>query len=257
GYGILQPRVEISIQSVERSRLAAICSGDAGFDIYTRAISNVYQDLFGEGSFTGKGIYDVTTFQQVFDHRFPCDAILSHDMIEGEYARTGLVSDIEVIDDYPTHISAYSRRKHRWVRGDWQIFFWLLPRVPDGSGKLVRNPLGIISRWKILDNLRRSLTDVATCVALLAGWLFFPAHALPWTVAVLSLVALPVVFQWVGSIIRNPGSLFRTVSWKQLTNDIAAGSATLFFFLAGALHQSLVALDGIVRTIVRMTLTRE
>ncbi|HKF26428.1 MAG TPA: hypothetical protein VKB24_10635, partial [Candidatus Acidoferrum sp.] len=121
GYGILQPRVGVSIHSANRSRLASLFSGDSTFDVYTRAVSDVYQDLFGEGSFTGKGIYEIEVFQQVLEQRFPSNAILSHDMIEGAYARAGLLSDVEVIDDYPSRIAAYSKRKHRWVRGDWQI----------------------------------------------------------------------------------------------------------------------------------------
>ena len=146
GYGILQPRMGISVQSAARSRLAALYSGQTGFDIYTRATSDVYQDLFGEGIFTGKGIYEVDTFQQVLDLRFPCNAVLSHDLLEGSYTRAGLLSDVEVIDDYPSHVSAYSRRKHRWVRGDWQIIRWLLPQVPDRAGNMVHNPLNSISR---------------------------------------------------------------------------------------------------------------
>ena len=141
GYAILQPRVGISFKARNKSLLAAICSGDTGFDIYTGAISDVYQDLFGEAIYTGKGIYEVAVFQQVVEHRFPCNLILSHDLIEGAHARTGLISDVEVIDDYPSHVSAYSRRKHRWIRGDWQILLWLLPWVPDASGHFVRNPL--------------------------------------------------------------------------------------------------------------------
>src|SRR5580704_9579482 len=129
GYGILQPRVDISVRSARRSRFASFLSGDTGYDMYTRAVSDVYQDLFGAGIFTGKGIYEVRTFQNVLEHRFPNNAILSHDLIEGEYARTGLVSDIEVVDDYPSHLSAFTRRKHRWMRGDWQIVFALLPFV--------------------------------------------------------------------------------------------------------------------------------
>ncbi len=113
------------MQSAARSRLAAIYSGQTGFDIYTRAISDVYQDLYGEGIFTGKGIYEVRTLHRVLDHRFPRNSLLSHDLIEGAYARAGLVSDVEVIDDYPSHYSAYTRRKHRWLRGDWQIVEWL------------------------------------------------------------------------------------------------------------------------------------
>ncbi len=123
--------VAISMKAASRSRLAAIFSGDSGFDIYTRAVSDVYQDLFGAGIYTGKGIYEVETFQTLLEHRFPCNAILSHDLIEGAHARAGFISDVEVVDDYPSHVSAYSRRKHRWVRGDWQIILWLFPRVPD------------------------------------------------------------------------------------------------------------------------------
>ncbi len=137
GYGILQPRVGVSVSSASRSRLASLYSGETGFDIYTRAVSDVYQDLFGEGSFAGKGIYEVSILHEVLDRRFPRNALLSHDLIEGSYARAGLVTDIEIIDDYPSHYSAHTRRKHRWVRGDWQIAQWLFGRVPDESGKFV------------------------------------------------------------------------------------------------------------------------
>ena len=125
GYGILQPRVGVSVHSASQSRMANIYSGQTGFDIYTRAISDVYQDLYAEGSFTGKGIYEVATLHAVLEKRFPRNALLSHDLIEGAYARAGLATDVEVIDDYPSHYSAYTRRKHRWVRGDWQIVQWL------------------------------------------------------------------------------------------------------------------------------------
>jgi hypothetical protein len=146
GYGILQPRVGVSVSSASRSRFASLYSGETGFDIYTRAVSDVYQDLFGEGIFAGKGIYEVSILHGVLDRRFPQNALLSHDLIEGSYARAGLVTDIEIIDDYPSHYSAHTRRKHRWVRGDWQIARWLSSRVPDESGRLVTNPISTISR---------------------------------------------------------------------------------------------------------------
>jgi cyclic beta-1,2-glucan synthetase len=257
GYGILQPRVDISIQSANRSRFAAIFSSDAGFDIYTRAVSDVYQDLFGEGSFTGKGIYEVAAFQQVVEHRFPCNTILSHDMIEGGYARAGLVSDIEVVDDYPSHMSAFSRRKHRWVRGDWQIIFWLLPRVPDFFGNMVPNPLSIISRWKILDNLRRSLTEIATFVMFLAGWFFLPGKALYWTLATLAVIALPTYCQFAMSILRAGRGLFTGIFWKNFVADLGIAQANLFLRIANLCHQSLVTVDAVVRSIVRMTVTHE
>jgi hypothetical protein len=257
GYGILQPRVDISIQSAGRSRLASIFSADAGFDIYARAASDVYQDLFDEGSFTGKGIYEVETFQQVLEHRFPCNTILSHDMIEGAYARAGLVSDIEVVDDYPSHMSAFSRRKHRWVRGDWQVIFWLLPRVPDFFGKSVPNPLSVISRWKILDNLRRSLTEIATFAMFLGGWLFFPQKALYWTLATLAVIALPTYWQFTMSILRAGSALFTKIFWKNWAADFGISQANLFMRIASLCHQSLITFDAIVRSVVRMTVTHE
>jgi len=257
GYGILQPRVEISVPSANRSRLAAIFSADAGFDIYARAVSDVYQDLFGEGSFTGKGIYEVRVFQQVLEHRFPCNAILSHDMIEGAYARAGLISDIEVIDDYPSHTSAYSRRRHRWVRGDWQIIFWLFSRVPDLFGNMVPNPISLISRWKIIDNLRRSLTEVAAFAALLSVWLFLPNQALYWTLVILGMFVLPAYFQFALTMVTAQRSLRSAAFWRTLARDFVSSQAHLFMRIAWLCHQSFVAIDAVVRAIVRMTVTRE
>src|ERR1700761_1736490 len=202
GYGILQPRVGVSVQSASRSRLASIYSGQTGFDIYTRAISDAYQDLYGEGIFTGKGIYEINAFHAVLDRRFPRNSLLSHDLIEGSYARVGLVTDVEVIDDYPSHYSAYTRRKHRWLRGDWQIAQWLFSKVPDESGRYVRNPIATISRWKIFDNLRRSLVETTTFALLLAGWLGLPGGALYWTAVTLFLMFVPTIVQLVFSVGR-------------------------------------------------------
>ena len=257
GYGILQPRVAVSTRSAGRSRLAALFSGDTGFDIYTRAVSDVYQDLFSEGTFTGKGIYEVATFQKVLKHRFPCNALLSHDMIEGAYARAGLVSDVEVIDDYPSHFSAFSRRKHRWVRGDWQVVLWLLPRVPDCFGRMVRNPMNTISRWKIIDNLRRSLSEFAILVLFLCGWLVLPGRALYWTLATLGLIALPIYFRFALTLAHAGRSLLRRSFWRNLGSDFAMAHATVFFRLAFLYHQGLLMLDAVVRTLVRMAVTHK
>jgi len=255
GYGILQPRVGISVRSANRSRLANIYSGETGFDIYTRAISNVYQDLVGEGSFTGKGIYEVDVFQRVLAKRFPVNSILSHDLIEGAYARAGLVSDVEVIDDYPSHFSAYSRRKHRWVRGDWQIMRWLLPRVPDYSGKNVPNPINVMSRWKILDNLRRSLVECATFALLLAGWFFLPGGATHWTVAVLVLLLIPSYLR----LLLSLPQVFRVENLSghlaEVADGFVADQLSVFMLLAFVAHQTLVTLDAIVRTVVRLAIT--
>ena len=257
GYGILQPRVGISVRSANRSRLANIYSGQSSFDLYsTGAVSNIYQDLTGEGSFTGKGIYEVDVFQQVLSERFPLNAILSHDLIEGAYARAGFVSDVEVIDDYPSHFRAYSRRKHRWVRGDWQIMRWLLPLVPDHAGKPVRNPTSVISRWKILDNLRRSVVEIATFVLLLAGWLFLPGGPSHWTGAVLALLLIPAYLRLVLSLSTLPRVENLSGFLHETAEAFVADQVNVFMMLAFLAHQLLVTLDAIVRTVVRLTITR-
>ena len=256
GYGILQPRVDISVRSASSSRFASLLSGDTGTDLYTRAVSDVYQDLFGEAIFTGKGIYEVETFQRVLEHRFPCNTVLSHDLLEGVYARTGLVSDVEVVDDYPSHFSAFSRRKHRWVRGDWQIIFGLLPRIRDSFGKVARNPLSHISRWKIIDNLRRSLMECATFLLLLYCWTCLPARAVHTTLAVLALLFFPTYFQVLISILTAKGALFTANFWKSLFSDFLGAHSRLMFRMTFLCHQSLVATDAVTRTLVRMKLTR-
>ncbi len=255
GYGILQPRVGISVNSSRRSRLAAIYSGQTGFDIYTTAVSDIYQDIFGEGSYVGKGIYDVEVFQKTLVKRFPHDILLSHDLIEGNYARAGLVSDVEMIDDYPSHYTAWSKRKHRWVRGDWQIMRWLLPRVPNYAGGLEPNPLSVISLWKILDNLRRSLIEIAIFVLLVAGWTSLPGGAAYWTAVILIVSLLPVYIQTAFAILRTPMS----GQWAVHLQETAVAFVTGFFdivlrfvFLA---HQTCLMLDAILRSIIRTTVT--
>ena len=168
GYGILQPRVSVTMASAAGSLFAQTYAGHTGVDPYTTAVSDVYQDLFDEGIFTGKGLYDVDAFVASLEGRVPENALLSHDLFEGLYARTALVTDVEVVDDYPSSVLAHARRQHRWVRGDWQILWWLLPCVPTRSG-LQRNRLPPIARWKILDNLRRSVMAPAIVAVLLLG----------------------------------------------------------------------------------------
>jgi hypothetical protein len=257
GYGILQPRVGVSTESARKSRLASIYSGETGFDIYTCAISDVYQDLFGEGSFTGKGIYEVETFQRVLGNRFPSNALLSHDLIEGIYGRAGLVSDVEVIDDYPSHFSAYCRRMHRWVRGDWQILRWLFPSVPDFHGRRVPNPITLLSRWKIFDNLRRSLIELNLFLLLLAGWFVFLGGALYWTVLFLALLLTPTYVQSFFSLLQIKELNNLKGSLKERANAFITGHLQVFVMLVFLPHKAFVMLDAIVRTLARITFTHK
>jgi cyclic beta-1,2-glucan synthetase len=257
GYGILQPRIGISIQSASRSRLAGFYSGQTGFDIYTRAVSDVYQDLFAEGSFVGKGIYEVDVVRQTLEQRFPENALLSHDLIEGAYARAGLVSDIELIDDYPSHFSGYNRRKHRWVRGDWQILRWLLPRVPDISGRMGANPISVISQWKILDNLRRSLFEPSLLFLLIGSWLYLPGRPAYWTAASVAVLFLPALSRLFFALFRVPTSRHALGRWVRDTAvSFFRETAAAWFSLIFLLHQALILADAIIRSLVRVFVTR-
>ncbi len=256
GYGILQPRVGVSVQSTARSRLAAIYAGETGLDIYTRAISDTYQDLYGEGSFTGKGIYEVDALHRVLDRRFPRNALLSHDLIEGAYARAGLASDIEVIEDYPSHYSAYNRRKHRWLRGDWQIAEWLTSTVPVESGNHVPNPISLISRWKILDNLRRSLVEPATLLLLLFAWLVPGQNHLRWTLIAIGVLFIPSWFEFGFSLIRALAE-YKSEIARNAVRTLYTATVNVGLTLVFLAHQTSLALDAVVRAMVRRTFTRQ
>ncbi len=254
GYGILQPRVGVSVQSSTRSRLAAIFAGETGLDPYTRAISDVYQDLYGEGTFTGKGIYEVDTMFRVLNRRFPRNALLSHDLIEGAYARAGLATDVVVIEDYPSHFSAYNRRKHRWLRGDWQIVQWLADLVPDESGARVPNPISLVSRWKILDNLRRSLVEPATFALLLFGWLVM-GHPVLWTLATICILFVPAWVELGFGLVRAVAARQPRMAADAFINLFSANFAVLLELTLLA-HQTLLSLDAVVRALVRRMVTR-
>ena len=202
GYAFIQPRVTISLTSATNSRFSKLFSGQAGLDPYTNVVSEVYQDLFGEGSFWGKGIYDVKAFEQVLRDRVPENTLLSHDLFEGSFARVALASDIELYDDFPSRYMGYSKRLHRWVRGDWQLLPWLFPTVPSRTGKQ-RSQISTLSWWKMFDNLRRSLVPPACLFALLGGWLFLPGGPLVWTTVVLINISFPV-FTGLASVFALP-----------------------------------------------------
>ena len=178
GYTIIQPSVSASLPSARATWFSRIFADPRGIDPYTHAVSDVYQDLVGEGSYHGKGIYELRTFHRLLSERFPPAHLLSHDLLEGSYVRVGLATDIELLDVFPSSYIAWWNRHHRWIRGDWQIIDWLKPRVPVGGGRVEPNPLSAFNRWKIFDNLRRSLVPPAIIALLSTGWLCTPAPML-------------------------------------------------------------------------------
>ncbi len=254
GYSILQPRVAVSLSGTNRSLYARMCASEVGIDPYTRAVSDVYQDLFGEGSFIGKGIYEVDTFERALGDRFPENRILSHDLLEGCYARAGLLTDVQLYEEYPSRYSADVRRRHRWIRGDWQIAQWVMPGVPGPDGRLRKNPLSMLSRLKIFDNLRRSLTAAALTLLLLLGWTMLSA-AWFWTLAVIGIIMIPSLIASALNLIQKPMDVTPA---QHLAG--AACSARQHFLQAGFTlmclpYEAFFSLDAIVRTIWRLLIT--
>ncbi len=255
GYGILQPRVSVTMASAAGSLFARLYAGHTGVDPYTTAVSDTYQDLFNEGIFTGKGLYDVDAFMAALDGRVPQNALLSHDLFEGLHARAALVSDVEVVDDYPASVLAHARRQHRWARGDWQILFWLFPLVPTREG-LERNRLPVIARWKILDNLRRTLVGPATVALLALGWLMLPGSALVWTLGVLLAIAFPLYPLFVrllaGPAPQQPMEVFLRI----LGDDARTAGAQLLLQITFITYHAYGMVHAIALTLVRLVITQ-
>ncbi|HEX7971176.1 MAG TPA: glucoamylase family protein [Thiobacillus sp.] len=265
GYAILQPRASISLTSAGHSRFTRLFAGESGIDPYTREVSDVYQDVFGEGSFIGKGIYDVDAFRQAVDGRFPENLILSHDLLESGYARSALVTDVELIEEHPASYAIEASRRHRWIRGDWQLAGWLLPRVPGApvangangskSGRQP-NPLSGLSLWKIFDNLRRSLVPPSLLALLAGGWVFGPGPAGFWTLLVVTVVFLPTVLSSAIELIRKPEQrdwpVHLILTGKSSCRPILLALLTLVFLP----YDMLICLNAILRSGVRMPFTR-
>ena len=253
GHGVLQPRVSYHLFAATRSRFAGLLASSAGIDPYSNAVSDIYMDLFDSGSFTGKGIYDVDAFEAANGHTFPDNQILSHDLIEGNYARCGLVTDVELFDDFPPRYHAYALREHRWARGDWQLLPWLGRTVPTPAGPKP-NPLPILERWKILDNLRRSVVPPSLVLLLVLGWTVLPGSPWTWTAFALLVPALPIVQLVLGSILGaiRSGSLGPIAGIGHYLPPTAGQSLLWIAFLA---DQARRLVDAVGRTLNRLLRT--
>ncbi len=262
GYGILQPRVVVSLPGTNRSRYARLYGGEPGIDPYTRAVSDVYQDLFGEGSFIGKGIYDVDAFEQAVGGCFPENRVLSHDLLEGCYARAGLLSDVQLFEDYPARYGIDVSRRYRWIRGDWQLAGWLQRRL---SGKTasasarvrpVDNPLSMLSQWKLFDNLRRSLAPAALTLLLLLGWtLLLPARW--WTLSVVGILVVPSLCTSIVALFRKPKEMLARQHLAAVGRSVRLRFMQVAFELACLPYEAFYSLDAIVRTVWRLQVTRK
>ena len=255
GYGILQPRVAVSLPSEDASRYEKLCGGEPGIDPYTRTVSDVYQDVFAEGSFIGKGIYDIDVFEEVLGRRLPDNRILSHDLLEGCYMRAGLLSDAQLYEHYPARYRDDVSRRQRWIRGDWQLLPWLMRRVPLAGGKHESNPLSALSRWKLFDNLRRSLVPPVLTLSLLMAFAALP-HPWFWALSVLAIIFLPPLVSAVHDLLHKPDdtlwSQHAPASLRRSGLQFAHALLTLVFLP----YEAYVSLDAIVRTGWRLLVSR-
>ena len=256
GYTVLQPRIQVKPTTERQSLFSRIFSRDMGLDLYTLAVSDVYQDLFGEGIYVGKGIYDVDAFDRSLANRVRDNTILSHDLFEGVHGRTALVTDVVFFEEFPPNYLAFVRRMHRWIRGDWQLLPWLWRRVPHTVRAKVKNRLSILDQWKILDNLLRSLFFPALLALALAGWLVLPGSALIWTLAAVSPLAAPVIIGAASGFSRRLNDL-----WLRNSATLEATRAERVDTLRSVLavvflpYEALVSLHAIALTLVRLTIT--
>lgn len=251
GYTVLQPRVQVRPAVVNQSLFTRAYSGDSNIDLYTRAVSDVYQDLFGEGNYVGKGIYDVEAFQRSLHDKIPENRLLSHDLFEAVQGACGLVTDVVLFEDYPPHYLAYTDRMHRWVRGDWQLLPWLAKWVPHRVKGKTPSTLSMIDQWKLFDNLRRSLLSPMSLALLLIGWLYLPGNKLAWTLLPLAPFLLPIVTNFVSELRRH----MRTQNSNVVARPILMATLRSAFEIIFLPHESLIDLDAIGTTLTRLYVT--
>jgi cyclic beta-1,2-glucan synthetase len=244
GYTIIQPRVDTMLPSAMATRFSRLFTDASGSDPYTHVVSDVYQDAFGEGSYHGKGIYDLEMFERVLGDRFPDATLLSHDLIEGAHVRAGVASDVVLLDKFPPHYAAAAKRDHRWIRGDWQILDWIGSTVPTRKGRGI-NPISLLNRWKIADNLRRSLLAPASVAMLVGGWFLGPTAAIAASAGVAGLMLWPTAINIYTRLTTQPESLLRS------RHETGRGLLRAGIETSLLLHRSGLCLDAIIRVLYR------
>ena len=254
GYGILQPRLGSSIPKRYTTKYLRMHGNVSGIDPYTRISSDVYQDLFGEGSFIGKGIYDVKVFKQAVCNVFRENCILSHDLIEGCYARSGLLSDVILYEEGVARYDEDIKRHHRWIRGDWQLVPWVMPFINGNNGRFIKNKLSILSWWKIFDNLRRSLIPFSSLLLLLISWSILPFPGL-WTLFVIIILLLPVMTAAGWQLIRKPTDITIKTHLSEVALTVSDILILFLFEIAVLPYEAYKYADAIIRTNWRMAVT--
>lgn len=242
GYGLMQPRISVSITAANKTIFSRIFSGETGTDIYTTAVSDVYQDVFGEGIFTGKGIYDLATFETMLKDEIPENTVLSHDLLEGSYVRCALVTDVELVDGYPAYYNANAKRVHRWVRGDWQLLSWLFKK----------SPINTLSKWKILDNLRRSLLSPSIVLLIVLALTVLPGDG-RWIVVAFLAIITPLVFDVSEAVVAPAKGINLTGRF----HGVKMAAEQMFFMFCFIPFQAYQMVDAIIRTLYRLFISKK
>ncbi|MEO8470010.1 MAG: glucoamylase family protein, partial [Chloroflexota bacterium] len=258
GYGVLQPRITPMLPAEhEASLFQRIFSGSAGIDPYASAVSDVYQDLFREGSFTGKGIYDLAAFDAAMADRIPENSLLSHDLFEGVFARAGLVTDIELFDEFPPNYLVSAARQHRWARGDWQLLPWILGRARDALGRRRPGSMPAIARWKMVDNLRRTLSAPLSLATLVAAWTLPGISAGLWTAFILAAFIVPQALPVFAGLAPQRQGISKRSHLRAVGADVAMATAHVGLSLTLLTDQAWLMVDAIVRTLIRLYASRQ
>ena len=257
GYGIMQPRITIDVEVTNKSNYSQLFAGLGGLDVYVTARFDLYQDVFKEGSFVGKGIYDLEVFDKVLSNTFPNNLILSHDLIEGNYLRCGFINDVELYDDYPSAYLNDAIRHHRWNRGDWQIIEWLGKKVKNAKSQVVKNPINLLAKWKIFDNLRRSLMSLFLLLIIFFGLTFGSGDGLAYISLVLTIISIPIFFYLINKALhRNRYDMFLKYYLDLIRGIIAVINKSLIM-LAILPYEAYLYLDSAIKALYRMTISKK
>jgi cyclic beta-1,2-glucan synthetase len=257
GYAVLQPRVTPSLpKNSEGSLFQRVFTSPSGLDPYAFAVSDVYQDLFGEGSYSGKGIYDVDMFEAALARRIPESTLLSHDLLEGIFARSGLVTDLEVVEEFPSRYYVAAARQHRWARGDWQLLPWIFGRGRNSNSEHDRSAIPFVGRWKMLDNLRRTFSAPAIYLALLAGWMLPLDAAAVWSAFVVATFAIPAFIPAAVGIVPRRLNLSQRRHWYVVGADFRLAFLQLGLLVTLITSQAWLMADAISRTLFRLFIRR-
>jgi len=257
GHALMQPRIGIDLDSSRKTLFTKIYAGLGGVDAYSGAISDIYQDNFGEGNFTGKGIYDLKVFNKVLENAIPENTVLSHDLLEGIYTRCALVTDVILIDGYPSKFNSYITRLSRWIRGDWQIIAWLTNGIRDKKQNKICNPIGELGKFKILDNLRRSLLEITQLISLILILFANGTNKISLYLIIFLSIFIDLIIELLNTIIFKKEGVKKQASFENKLPGLKLSVVRSFINFSSIIYKAIISLKAICITLYRVLKTKE